>query len=103
MYGYLTLKPSRHKLIFLARAFYFYRDKVTISPGSRHVLWYLMVVVLVMDLNSGFFFLDSWTTALDFLLAKQEKVCTIANTSSTHINTSGIVEKHTNYILQHAK
>jgi hypothetical protein len=48
----------RQKLIFLARAFYFNRDKVTISTGSRHVLWYLEVVFLVLDLNSGFF-LDS--------------------------------------------
>jgi hypothetical protein len=41
---------------------------------------------------------------LDFLLAKQGRVYAIANTSCcTHINTSGIVEEHTDYILQQAK
>jgi hypothetical protein len=42
--------------------------------------------------------------ALDFLLAKQGGVCAIANTSCyTYINTSGIVEKRADYILQQAK
>jgi hypothetical protein len=42
--------------------------------------------------------------ALDFLLAKQGRVCAIANTSCcTYINTSGIVEEHADYILQQAK
>jgi hypothetical protein len=42
--------------------------------------------------------------ALDFLLAKQGRVCAIANTSCcTYINTSGIVEECTDYILQQAK
>jgi hypothetical protein len=39
--------------------------------------------------------------ALDFLLAKQGVVCAIANTC-TYINTSGIVVKHADYILQQA-
>jgi hypothetical protein len=42
--------------------------------------------------------------ALDFLLAKQGDVCAIANTSCcTYINTSGIVEKRADYILQQVK
>jgi hypothetical protein len=42
--------------------------------------------------------------ALDFLLAKKEGVCAIANTSCcTCINTSGIVEERADYILQQAK
>jgi hypothetical protein len=45
---------------FLARAFYFSKDKVTISTDSRHVLWYLKVVFLVLNLSNEFF-LDSWT------------------------------------------
>jgi uncharacterized lipoprotein YmbA len=41
---------------------------------------------------------------LDFLLAKQGRVCAITNTSCcTYINTSGIVEKCADYILQPAK
>jgi hypothetical protein len=55
MRGSLALKPSRHKLMFLARAFYFNRDKVTLSTGYEHVLWYLKVMFLVLDLNNGFF------------------------------------------------
>jgi hypothetical protein len=80
----LTLKPSRHKFIFLARAFYFNRTKWLFLLGSdmsygtfSFVL--VMVVLLVLDLNNVlvFFFLKS----LDFLLAKQEKKYTIVNTS----------------------
>jgi hypothetical protein len=42
--------------------------------------------------------------ALDFLLTKQGRVCVMANTSCyTYINTLGIVEEHTDYILQQAK
>jgi hypothetical protein len=42
--------------------------------------------------------------ALDFLLTKQRGVYAIANTSCcTHINTSGILEEHADYILQQAK
>jgi hypothetical protein len=42
--------------------------------------------------------------ALNFLLAKQGRVYAIANTSCcTYINTSGIVEKCADYILQQAK
>jgi hypothetical protein len=42
--------------------------------------------------------------ALDFLLAKQGGVCAIANTfCCTYVNTSGIVEECTEYILQQAK
>jgi hypothetical protein len=42
--------------------------------------------------------------ALDFLLAKQRGLCTMANTSCyTYTNTSGIVEEHADYILQQAK
>jgi hypothetical protein len=52
---YLSLKPSRHKLIFLASTFYLNRDKVSFSTGSRHVLWYLKTVFLILDLNDGFF------------------------------------------------
>jgi hypothetical protein len=54
-------------------------------------------VFVALDLNNRFF-LDSWTTALDFLLAKQLPILPI-----THINTSSITEKCTNYILQQAK
>jgi hypothetical protein len=53
-------------------------------------------------------FLDSLVMdhrlALDFLLAKQGRVCAISNTSCcTYINTSGIVEERADYILQQAK
>jgi hypothetical protein len=90
--------------MFLARVFYSNRDKVTISTGSKHVLRYLKVVFLVLDLNNVFvFFLDSWTIALDFLLVKQKKVCTIANSSCYTYKYSDIVEKCTNDILQQAK
>jgi hypothetical protein len=42
--------------------------------------------------------------ALDFLLAKQGRVCVITNTSCcTYINTSGIVEECADYILQLVK
>jgi cysteine sulfinate desulfinase/cysteine desulfurase-like protein len=42
--------------------------------------------------------------ALDFLLAKQGRVCAMANTSCcTYVNTSGIVEECIDYILQRAK
>jgi hypothetical protein len=42
--------------------------------------------------------------ALDFLLAKQEGVCAIANISCcTYVNTSDIVEERADYILQQAK
>jgi hypothetical protein len=42
--------------------------------------------------------------ALDFLLAKQEGVCAITNSSCcTYINISGIVKEHADYILQQAK
>jgi hypothetical protein len=40
------------------------RDKVTISAGSRHVLWYLKMVFSVLNLNNGFFF-ASWTPHSD--------------------------------------
>jgi hypothetical protein len=41
---------------------------------------------------------------LDFLLAKQGRVCAITNMSCcTYINTSGIVEECADYILQQAK
>jgi hypothetical protein len=37
--------------------------------------------------------------ALEFLLAKQGRVCAMANTSCcTYINTSGIVEEHVDHI-----
>jgi hypothetical protein len=47
----------------------------------------------------------SWIClALDFLLAKQEGVCAIANTSyCMYINISRIVEERADYILQQAK
>jgi hypothetical protein len=42
--------------------------------------------------------------ALDFLLGKQRGVCAITNTfCCTYINTLGIVEERTDYILQQAK
>jgi hypothetical protein len=42
--------------------------------------------------------------ALDFLLAKQEGVCAITNTSCcTYLNTSGILEERADYILQQTK
>jgi hypothetical protein len=42
--------------------------------------------------------------ALDFLLAKQVGICAMASTSCcTYINTSGIVDKCADYILQQAK
>jgi hypothetical protein len=41
---------------------------------------------------------------LDFLLAKQGRVCAITNTSCcTYINISGIVEERADYIFQQAK
>jgi hypothetical protein len=53
---------------------------VTTSAGSRHVPWYLKIAFSVLDLNNGFF-LDSWTKALDYVLATQGGVNTIDNTS----------------------
>jgi hypothetical protein len=59
-------------------------------------------VCLVLNLNNGFF-LDSWTTALDLLLAKEEEYVQLPIPPVTRVNTSGIVEKYTNYILEQEK
>jgi hypothetical protein len=56
------------------------------------------------SLSSLAFMVMDHCLPLDFLLDKQEGVCAITNTSCcTVINTSGIVEEHADYILQHAK